>query len=128
MRNTYLNVWRFFLFFFIFVYYIKSIIYLAFTCKTFWCFYYSYIKTYFVNLLNSGQVLKPVVSGILFSVSVTFELSAVLVVRLVISFILLSTSTAFLFRAAFVARLVISSILFSISAVFVFSMVVVTNQ
>ena len=68
--------------------------------------------TIFVNILNSRVVIKPVVSGILFSISMTFVLREALATRLVISGILTSISVAFILRA----RLLISGILFSISS------------
>ena len=58
-------------------------------------------------------VTRLVISGVLFFISVSFVLRAVLVARLVKADILLSTSDAFLFRSA-LARLVISGFFISI--------------
>ena len=64
-------------------------------------------------MLNSGVVIKPVASGIMFSISVTFVLGATLVAELMMSNILPLTSVTFIFRGVFVVRLVISGILIS---------------
>ena len=80
-----------------------------------------------INLLNSGIVIEPVLSGILFEISVTFLLKPVLVARLVMSGILLSTSVVFVFKATLVARLVIPGVLFSISMAFVLRAAVITK-
>ena len=65
-----------------------------------------------VNLLNSRLVIKPVVSDILFLISVVFLLRTALVVRVVMPGILLSTDVAFVFRAALLTRLRLSDVLF----------------
>ena len=71
-------------------------------------------KFNFLNLLNSGKVIKLIAPRFLFSVSVASVLRAFLVARLIISGILRSASVVFVLKAALVARLVKSGILFSI--------------
>ena len=69
-------------------------------------------KCIVVDLLNSGAVIKPVISGI-FSISADFILSAVLVARLVMSSIFFSISVVYLLKAAIVIKVVPLAILLS---------------
>ena len=57
---------------------------------------------YTLNLLKSGVLIKPVVSSILFSISVALVLRANQVARYVILVILFSYSDIFVYGAAFV--------------------------
>ena len=71
--------------------------------------------------------MKPVVSGTLFSISVTFVFKADFATKLVISGFLISISVAFVFKAAFITRLVILEILFLISGTLALRAAVAAN-
>ena len=71
------------------------------------CFIFA-SKHIFANLLNSGVVIKLMVSGILFSISEAFLFKVAFVPRSKMSGVSLSTSAVFVFRAAYVL-LVISN-------------------
>ena len=75
-------------------------------------------KLIFVNLFNSGVVIKLLVLGILESISIAFILRSALVARLAIPGILFSTSVIFAFRAAVATKSVILGISFSIAVIF----------
>ena len=68
----------------------------------------------FVYLLSSAVVIKAVVSGISFSISVAFISRKALVARLVILGILIWPSVAFVFGAVLASRLGISGNFLSI--------------
>ena len=75
-------------------------------------------KLIFVNLFNSGVVIKLLVLGILESISIAFILRSALVARLAIPGISFSTSVIFAFRAAVATKSVILGISFSIAVIF----------
>ena len=82
-----------------------------------------------VNLLNSDIIIKSVLSGTLFSISVPFvaqSLSATLVARLVIS--ILPISMVSVSGATLVARVVILGILNSVLLPFVLRTIVINKS
>ena len=108
-------------FFFCLFWYRKSSAFsaLVFLARVFTSFFILASIFTFVNLLNSWVSLKWLVSGILFSISVTFAFRSALVARLVLSDILFSISVIFVFRSVFLTSVLRLGILLSKALTFV---------